>query len=145
MNNAVGLSIREVACRSGVPASALRYYEAIGLVPPPPRVSGRRQYDRSVLDRLVLITTARRARLTLAEVGELLEAITAGGAPRDSWRAMAARKIPEVDRLMEQFQAVRQLLEGVAGCECGDVAECSALLRGCGGAENARGAGSDQD
>ncbi len=48
-----GLSIGEVSHLSGVSTSALRYYERIGLVPPPPRVAGRRDYDASVLDRLV--------------------------------------------------------------------------------------------
>ncbi|MGH9164707.1 MAG: MerR family transcriptional regulator [Acidimicrobiales bacterium] len=125
------LSISEVACRSGVRATALRYYETIGLLPAPPRVSGRRQYDASVLDRLVVISTARHAGFTLAEVRELLDGMTAGAGTRKSWRAMAGRKLPEVDCLIERFEAMRRLLEAVAGCECRDVAQCAALLRGC--------------
>lgn len=109
-----GLSIREVACHSGLPPSALRYYEDIGLIPAPPRVSGRRRYDAAVLDRLTVITTARRAGFTLAEVAELLDGMTAGGAARDSWRAMAARKLPEIAGLIEQFRGMQRLLEAVA-------------------------------
>lgn len=127
------LSIREVACRSGVPASALRYYETIGLVPAPPRVSGRRQYDSCVLDRLVVISTARRAGFTLAEVRELLDGMTAGAAVGESWRALAARKLPEVDGLIERLEVARGLLRGVAACECHDLAQCAELLAPCGG------------
>ncbi len=125
-----GLSISEVARRSGVSASALRYYESVGLLPAPPRVSGRRSYDRSVLDRLVVITTARQAGFTLAEVGELLDGMTSGDAVSDSWRQMAARKLPEVDLLIERYEAVRRLLKAVADCECQDLAQCADVLRG---------------
>ena len=85
----------------------------------------------SALDRLVVITTARRAGFTLGEVRELLDGMTAGTAPSDSWRAMATRKLPEVDALIERLQAVRLVLEGVATCECRDLAQCAALLQDC--------------
>lgn len=125
------LTIREAASRSGVPATALRYYETIGLLPSPPRISGRRQYDPSVLDRLLVISTARRAGFTLAEVRELLDGMTAGVAAGESWRTMAQRKLPEVDLVIQRFQGIRTLLETMAECQCPDLASCAALLRGC--------------
>lgn len=85
------LGISEIASRSGVPTTALRYYESIGLLAPPSRISNRRQYDASVLDRLVVITTACGAGFSLAEVRELLDGMTAGGALGESWRALASR------------------------------------------------------
>lgn len=128
------MGIREVADRSGVSASALRYYETIGLIPPPSRTSNRRQYEPSVLDRLVVITTARRAGFTLAEVRELLDGMSAGRDVSEAWRAMASRKLPEVDSLIESFIAVRKLLQAVASCQCVDLTQCASLLRGCAGA-----------
>jgi MerR family redox-sensitive transcriptional activator SoxR len=137
--SAEGLSIGDVASRSGVPASTLRYYEDIKLLPAPPRVSGRRQYDPSVIDLLVVITTARRAGFTLAEVRELLDGMSTGTAPSRSWRALAARKLLEVDGLIERLRAVRLVLEGVAACQCHDLAQCATLLRGCGEGPNGSG------
>jgi DNA-binding transcriptional MerR regulator len=134
--SAEGLSISDVASRSGVPASTLRYYEDIKLLSAPPRISGRRRYDASVLDRLVVITTARRAGFTLAEVRDLLDSMTTGTAPSGSWRAMAARKLPEVDALIKRLGTVRLLLEGVAACQCRDLAQCATLLRGCDEGQN---------
>lgn len=132
-----GLGIREVARQSGVPASALRYYEDIGLIPAPPRVSGRRRYDAGVLDRLTVITSAQRAGFTLAEVGELLTGMTAGGAAHDSWRLMARRKLPEIAGLIDEFRGMQRLLEGLASCECRDLSQCADLLRACPGPGNA--------
>lgn len=132
----MGLTISEVARRSGVPASTLRYYEDIKLLPAPPRVSGRRQYDVSVLDHLVVITTARRAGLTLAEMRELLEGMAAGTAPSVTWQAMASRKLSEVDQLMARLRAVQLVLAAVARCHCRDLAECATLLQGCDPGDN---------
>jgi len=123
-----GLGIREAALRSGVTASALRYYETIGLIPAPPRSSGRRRYDPAVLDLILVITNARRAGFTLAEVAELLGGMTAGSA-RGSWRALALRKLPEVDGQLLRLEAVRTLLMAVSDCRCRDITECANLLR----------------
>ena len=130
-----GLSISDVASRSGVPASTLRYYEDIKLLSAPPRISGRRRYDESVLDRLVVITTARHAGFTLAEVRDLLDSMATGTTP-SGWAAMAARKLPEVDALIKRLGTVRLLLEGVAACQCRDLAQCATLLRGCDGGQD---------
>jgi MerR family redox-sensitive transcriptional activator SoxR len=100
------LTIREAASRPSVPATTLRYYETIGLLPSPPRISGRRHYDPSVLDLLAVITTARRAGFTLAEVRELVDAMMAGGEAGEPWWTMALRKLPEVDLLIQRFEAV---------------------------------------
>ncbi|HEV2809397.1 MAG TPA: MerR family transcriptional regulator [Acidimicrobiales bacterium] len=133
MRVADGLGIQEVARQSGVPPSALRYYEDIGLIPAPPRVSGRRRYDAGVLDRLRVITSAQRAGLTLAEVGELLAGMTAGGGAQRSWREMATRKLPEIAGLIEELRGMQRLLEGLASCECRDLSQCAAVLRACPG------------
>jgi DNA-binding transcriptional MerR regulator len=124
-----GLGIGEVAHRSGVPASTLRYYEGIGLLPSPRRVSGQRRYDPSVLDRLVVIAAARQASFTPAEVRALLDGMAAGPTAGEAWRALSTRKLPELDGLIAQLQAVRALFEAVAACECANEAACAATLR----------------
>lgn len=123
------LGIRETARRSGLSPSALRYYEKVGLLPPPARASNRRQYDPAVLDRLIVITTARRAGLTLAEIRDLLDGLTSGAPAGDAWRSQASAKLPEVDRLLQDLTVARALLQAVAGCVCSDLTECASLLR----------------
>ncbi|MEP7294406.1 MAG: MerR family transcriptional regulator, partial [Chloroflexota bacterium] len=67
------LTISEVARQAGVRTSTLRYYESIGLLPEPARISGRRHYDADVLQRLEIIRTAQQAGFTLAELRVLFD------------------------------------------------------------------------
>ena len=119
------LSIREVAERSGLRPSALRYYEEEGLVVPAARMSGRRHYALSVLDRLRVIACAQDAGFTIAEVRELLAGEDPSG---DRWRALAERKLREVDTLIERAQATRRLLEESLSCDCVVLEECARAL-----------------
>jgi MerR family redox-sensitive transcriptional activator SoxR len=106
------LAIGEVARRSGRAASAIRYYESIGLLPHASRdASGRRRYPEEVVRTLTVIETARRAGLALDEIKALL----AGSEPL---RAIAARKLPELE-------AQRVWLEHAARCTCTDIGDCA--------------------
>lgn len=62
------LTIGEVARRAGLRPSALRYYESVGILSPPQRVSGQRRYDATALQRIALIQLAQRAGFTIAEI-----------------------------------------------------------------------------
>jgi DNA-binding transcriptional MerR regulator len=115
------LSISDVSARTGLRPSALRYYEEAGLVTPAARISGRRHYDDDVLDRLAVIACAQEAGFTIAEIGELL---AGGDDPPAAWRALAERKLTEVDALIRQAQATRRLLEECLRCNCLSLAEC---------------------
>ncbi len=119
------LSIGEVAERTGLRASALRYYEEAGLIRPAARVSGRRHYDPAVLDRLRVVACAQEAGFSIAEVRELL-----GGTdePPARWRALAERKLVEVDAVIEKAQATRRLLEESLRCNCVALEDCAAVL-----------------
>ena len=66
------LAIGEVARRAGIQPSALRYYESIGLMPAPKRVSGRRRYEESTVQMLKVIQLAQQAGFTVAEIQTLL-------------------------------------------------------------------------
>ena len=121
------LSIGEVARLSGLRPSALRYYEEAGLVSSAARISGRRHYDASVLNRLRVIACAQDAGFTIAEVRQLLggEQESAGG-----WRALAERKLKEVDAVIEKAQATRRLLEQSLDCDCVALEECATVVAG---------------
>lgn len=118
----VQMRIGEVAREAGVRVSALRYYEEIGLLPEAERESGQRVYDRSILRRLALIDVSQRAGLSLTEIRELLDA---GTAPvSDQLQDLAARKLPEVEKLIQRAEAMRDWLRTAEDCGCQSVDEC---------------------
>ncbi len=117
------MRIGEVAERAGVRTSLIRYYERIGLLPAPERVSGQRRYDTSVLRRLAVIDVAQRAGLTLDEITELVQH---GNDPMsDQLRELAERRLPEIDALIERAQRVRTWLHSATGCDCQTIDECA--------------------
>jgi MerR family redox-sensitive transcriptional activator SoxR len=121
------LSIGEVAQQTGLRPSALRYYEEAGLISPAARVGGRRHYNPSVLERLGVIDCAQQAGFTIAEVRELL---AGEGEPPERWRALAERKLGEVDAVIERALAMRRVLEESLRCECVTLAECASVFHG---------------
>jgi MerR family redox-sensitive transcriptional activator SoxR len=116
------LRIGDVARAAGVRNSLIRYYEEVGLIPPAPRVSGQRRYDASVLRRLAVIDVAQRAGLSLTEIRDLLEIGSDPFSPR--LRALAERRLPEIERLIARAGQVRAWLETATRCECATVDEC---------------------
>jgi MerR family transcriptional regulator, redox-sensitive transcriptional activator SoxR len=117
------MRIGEVARRVGVRVSLIRYYEEIGLLPEPLRVSGQRRYDETVLRRLAVIDVAQRAGLSLDEIRELVEH---GNDPMsERLRDLAARRLPEIDALIDRAQRVRIWLQAAQGCDCQTIDECA--------------------
>lgn len=117
------MGIGELAHRAGLAPSAIRYYESIGLLEPPPRVAGRRRYDRRALQRLSAIAAGQHAGLSLAEIAELLEA-DAQGRVSAGVQELARRKLPEIDALIERATAVHAWLEAAAACRCPSLEQC---------------------
>lgn len=122
------LSIGKVAGRAGIAASAIRYYEAEGLIPRADRRSGRRVYGEEILERLALIDLAKRAGFSVAEIKRLLGGFTRRTPPGERWRSMAARKIEELDARIEEAQRMKRVLGVVTGCECPSFDDCSRAM-----------------
>jgi MerR family redox-sensitive transcriptional activator SoxR len=122
--------IGELARRAGLNASAIRYYEAIELLPAPPRVSGKRRYDQSALTRLQVIDLAQRAGFTLAETRTLLEGISSNTPPSQVWQGLARRKLPEVEALIARGNAMKRLLNEGLECGCMSLEQCELLFSG---------------
>ena len=117
------MRIGEVAEQAGVRTSLIRYYEEIGLLPEPERVSGQRRYDPTVLRRLTIIDVAQRAGLTLDEIKVLVEH---GTEPVSTQlRELANRKLPEIDALIERATRVRTWLDTATGCSCESIDDCA--------------------
>jgi MerR family redox-sensitive transcriptional activator SoxR len=118
------LTIGEAAERAGVRTSAIRYYETVGLIPEPERVSGQRRYGEEVLQRLGVIAVAKKAGFSLDDVRTLLDSADRGEPAHRELRALAERKLPEVDALIERAQAVREWLNTASGCGCDSLEDC---------------------
>jgi DNA-binding transcriptional MerR regulator len=122
------LSIGEVAKRTGVAASTLRYYEKAGLLPPPARTSKRRRYDAQSVGRIRIIRVARDAGFTISETRTFLEGFALQASPAARWDLLARRKLAELDALIAAIGERKALLETSFRCECRTLAECERLI-----------------
>jgi MerR family transcriptional regulator, redox-sensitive transcriptional activator SoxR len=119
------LTIGELARRTGRRASAIRYYEEIGLLSEPIRVSGQRRYDQSAVRNLAVIDTCQRAGLSLDDIRLLIDAAPGQDtAAIHKLRGLAERALPELAAAIERAILVRQWLEAAAQCECPSLDDC---------------------
>ncbi len=119
---APSLTIGEVARQAGVAATALRYYEQIGLVPEPARLGGQRRYDDTILARLEVIALCKAAGFSLEEI-QLLFADDAPGRPVS--RALAEAKLAEIDAQIESLARARAVIEWGMRCTCPSIDACT--------------------
>jgi MerR family transcriptional regulator, redox-sensitive transcriptional activator SoxR len=119
------LPIGEVAERSGMTASRIRYYETRELLDPPERESGKRRYSPRVLRRLAIIDAAQRVGFSLVEIRDLLG--SRHGPAHERLRRLALRKLPEIDELIVRATTVQQLLQFCGECRCRSIDECRLL------------------
>jgi MerR family redox-sensitive transcriptional activator SoxR len=120
------LSIGDVAARSGLAASALRYYEDQGLISATRTAGGARRYPRSVLRRLAVVRAARNVGLSLPEIRSALETLPSERPPTTTdWARLSS---DWRDRLDEQIAALQQLRDGLTsciGCGCLSLDRCA--------------------
>jgi MerR family transcriptional regulator, redox-sensitive transcriptional activator SoxR len=124
------LAIGEVARRAGIAASAIRYYERQGLVPRADRRGGKRVYGEDILDRLALIGVAKAAGFRVSEIQTLLRGFARRTPPGPRWRALAERKVRELEARRAEVERMKRVLEAVTRCECPTLEACSRALRG---------------
>ena len=119
------LTISEVARQIGLQASAIRYYEQIGLLPHPPRISGQRRYDSTVLYRLAIIQRARQLGFALDEIRQLFFGFRKVTRASERWHKLSRRKLTELDALMDDLRTVRGLLKKMMRqCHCETLDQC---------------------
>ena len=119
---APSLTIGEVARQAGVAATALRYYEQIGLMPEPARRGGQRRYDDSILARIEVIALCKAAGFSLEEI-QLLFADDAPGRPVS--RALAEAKLAEIDAHIDSLTRARAVIEWGMRCTCPSIDACT--------------------
>jgi MerR family redox-sensitive transcriptional activator SoxR len=119
------LSVGEVSKRSGVPVSAIHFYEAQGLITSWRTRGNQRRYARDVLRRIAVIKSAQRVGIPLADIGKALAALPEGRTPtaRD-WRQLSAKWKAELDERILQLIRLRDELAGCIGCGCLSLRQC---------------------
>jgi len=115
------LTIGELGRRAGVTASALRYYEELGLLPPPTRISGQCRYPESAARLVAAILLFSDAGFTLAEQKALMA--SRKSAPSE-WRRLARRKLAELDEQIARAQAARDAIRHGLRCPHEDITQC---------------------
>ena len=119
------LTISEVARRSGVAASALRFYEERGLIASERAGSGHRRYPRAVLRRIAFIVFAQRIGLTLDEIGAELAKLPPERAPtRRHWSRLAGTWTARIDQRIAELERLKRGLTECIGCGCLSLGRC---------------------
>ena len=125
---AAELSIGEVASRSGVAPSALRFYERRGLIAASRTDGNQRRYDRAVLRRLAFIQAGRAAGISLERIGGALGTLPRNRTPsRRDWERLSNRWRDDLDARIETLQALRGRLTTCIGCGCLSIDRCDLL------------------
>lgn len=122
----VPLSIGQLAARSGVATSALRFYEAEGLIAGSRSAGGHRQYPRHVLRRVAFIRAAQVVGLTLPQIKAALATLPDSRTPtKADWARLSASWAPMLDARIAALQQLRQQLTGCIGCGCLSLKACA--------------------
>ena len=119
------MTISEAARQTGLQASAIRYYEQIGLLPAAARVSGQRRYDNSILYRLAIIQRARQLGFTLEEIRQLFFGFRSVTSASHRWRTLNQKKLAELDTLLQGIKGMQRLLRKMMHrCRCETLDQC---------------------
>ncbi len=119
------MTIGEVARRSGVASSALRFYEERGLISSVRAGSGHRRYPRSVLRRVAFVVFAQRVGLTLEEIGAELAKLPPDRAPtKRDWSRLSSGWTARIDERIAELQRLRVGLTECIGCGCLSLERC---------------------
>lgn len=120
-----GLAIGEVAARTGLAVSAIRYYEDEGLLTAGRNPAGQRQFEKADLRRLSFIMIAQKMGFSIAQIRAQLEGLPKGRTPTAAdWRAISTRFRADLDRRIAVLERLRDDLDGCIGCGCLSLASC---------------------
>lgn len=117
------MTIGQVAKASGVSTSAIRFYESEGILPKPPRKSGRREYDDATVELLQILRFFRSSGFSIRDL-KAMSAADIGLSTTDR-ASVVRRRIAELDEYIQEASTMRTRLHSVLACEChGDKTRC---------------------
>ncbi|WP_421856207.1 redox-sensitive transcriptional activator SoxR [Oricola sp.] len=120
------LPIGELARRTGIAVSAIRYYEEQGLVSPGRNAGGQRRFLRSDLRRLSFILIAQQFGFTLPQIRQVLDRLPNGRTPNKAdWTRISGDFRAELDRKIETLNELRDRLDKCVGCGCLSLTDCT--------------------
>ena len=121
-----GLAIGVLARRTGLAVSALRYYEAQGLIAPWRNAGGQRRYQRADIRRLSFVMIAQKFGLTLPEIREILSGLPGNRTPTpQDWKDISQGLRAHLDAQIDTLMRLRDNLDGCIGCGCLSLPKCA--------------------
>jgi MerR family redox-sensitive transcriptional activator SoxR len=118
------MKIGELAGRTGLNASAIRYYERMGLLAAPDRKGGQRRYPAESIYRVLLIRFAGDMGFTLVEIKIFLSGLRDNSPVGPRWRKLAVHKIKEAERTIERSLRLKLLFQHLLRCHCASLQDC---------------------
>ena len=118
------MKIGDLASRTGLHTSAIRYYESVGLLPAPHRSGGQRRYPDDAVYRVLLIRFARNMGFTLGEIKLFLSGLRENTPVGPRWKKLAHQKIKEVEEAIERSLQLKSLLQHLLQCHCASLEVC---------------------
>jgi MerR family redox-sensitive transcriptional activator SoxR len=118
------MKIGELSTRAGLNASAIRYYEKLGLLAPPQRTGGQRRYPSDALHRVLLIRFASDMGFTLPQIKLFLNGLRDNAPVGPRWKKLAHRKIQEIDANLARSRRLKSLLQHLLHCRCASLQIC---------------------
>nr|WP_321249330.1 redox-sensitive transcriptional activator SoxR [uncultured Ruegeria sp.] len=121
-----GLAIGALARRTGLAVSAIRYYEAQGLIAPWRNAGGQRRYQRADIRRLSFVMIAQQFGLTLPEIREVLSGLPGNRTPTpQDWKQISTTLRARLDQRIDSLTRLRDNLDGCIGCGCLSLPKCA--------------------
>lgn len=121
------LFIGDVANQTGIATSTIRYYESIGLLPQPQRISGRRRYNRTIFKQIKSIRMAQSFGWSLDEIKESFVDAPSHIPFSARWKARVPEKISELEALIQKATETKKFLEIGLECDCIDIDDCQII------------------
>jgi MerR family redox-sensitive transcriptional activator SoxR len=119
------LTVGQLAARSGVAVSALRFYEEQGLISARRTAGNQRRYPRATLRRVAFIRASQRVGIPLSRIADALAGLPANRTPTvDDWTRLSGQWRADLDERISQLQRLRDRLAGCIGCGCLSLRAC---------------------
>lgn len=124
------MTIGQLSDKTEVPASTLRYWERIGVLPKTMRISGQRRYQPEAVHLVAVLRLAKACGFSLVEMRRLLNGFHPKTSASERWRISVRDHQELLARQIAQLNAMQQLLQRVEQCQCADLIECGRIASG---------------
>ena len=121
------MTIGDLASKSGVPASTIRYWERIGVLPAAARIGGQRRYSKEDIHRLAVLQLAQACGFRLDEMLYLIHGFSPKTPASRRWQLLASKKRTELNLQIAQLRAMRRIVDRLSDCKCADLSNCGLL------------------